>query len=178
MKWHSSALALAIVLAGVACSNCCCLYYLPHQDQWYNKSFEAAPNMTIGFMVWNMGAEPVTILDSDSDKINVSIRYVISPNYWLAENDSRTILYINLDGSDVYPGYDSETIVYLPQGNNFTVWISGAEYPGRESPVVSRYSGNNFTLWVRDANHSVYYDLHPAPDMQVINSYEKWGNIA
>ena len=76
------------------------MYYWPYQVQWYNKSFEAAPNMTIGMMLWNMGAEPVTILDSDSNKINISIRYVISPNNWLAENDSCTILYLNLDGSD------------------------------------------------------------------------------
>lgn len=169
---------LAMVAAGVICSNCCCCYYWPQQVQWYNKSFEAAPNMIIGIMLWNMGAEPVTILDSNSDKINVSIKYVISPNNWLAENDSCTILYLNLDGSDVYPGYNSETIVYLPRGNNYTMMISGVEYPGRESPVVSRYSGSDFTLWVNDRNHNVYYDLRAAPDMHVISDYGEWGTTA
>ncbi len=169
-------MVLAVVIVGVACSNCLCLqYYWPHQVQWYNKSFDAAQNMTIGLMLWNMGEQPVTILDSESDNINVSIRYVISPNGWLASNDSCTILYINLDGSDVYPGYDSETIVYLPRENNFTMIVSGLEFPGRESPIVSRYSGSNFTLWVDDGGHNVYYDLRAAPDMHVIHNYDDWG---
>ncbi len=77
-----------------------------------------------------------------------------------------------------YPGYDSETIVYLPRGNNYTMMICGTEYPGRESPVVSRYGGSNFTLWVDDRDHNVYYNLRAAPDMQVINDYDEWGTAA
>ncbi len=39
---------LAMVAAGVACSNCCCLYYLPLSMHWYNNSYDVAPNVTIG----------------------------------------------------------------------------------------------------------------------------------
>lgn len=148
---------LTIVVIAVACSNCCCLGYLPRPMYWYNNSTDSAPNVTIGLDFQTTGPKPVTILDSDSDKINFSLYHCYSPGLYRSVNASGELLYYQVWSFDNAGLSVADLYVYLPRGPNYTIIVSQGY--GNERPVVNKYTGGNLTLLVNE-NVSVIGDWY------------------
>jgi hypothetical protein len=153
MQLKSLLLAISVVLLGVACSNCClCIDYFAPPMQWNNYSCKASPNVTLSMYVYTLGPQPVTFLDSESDRINFSsYGPFLFPSINTRTNDNQLEIFFRMSGSsDIRPGFKSDTYVYLPRGPNYTVFVSSpGNYPN-ESRVTNNYTGGNITLVVND----------------------------
>lgn len=151
MRLKSLALVAMISVLAVAGSNCICIDYFHPPMQWYNYSYDPAPNVTIGLNIYTLGPQPITILDSDSGQINFSIyTYYSGPMLNDRHNDSQLNINFLLPGTDmVTPGITVDTLVYLPHGPNYTLAIYNLG-----SPVITKYTGGNLTLWANDPDHS------------------------
>jgi hypothetical protein len=148
MRLKGLVAVLAIVVLAVACSNCCCLEILPRPMYWYNNSTDIASNITIGLDLQTTGPKPVTILDSDSDKINFSLYHCRSPSLYRSLNGTDERLYYQVWSFDNAGLAVADLYVYLPRGPNYTIIVSQGY--GNQRPVVNKYTGGNLTLLVNE----------------------------
>lgn len=161
MRFNLTVLILLVIILATASCNCLCIDYIVPPMQWYNYSFEPAENVTIEVNLITLGPDPVTILPSDSGLINISVyTYKIDePSTYsdIVENhqDIRLGLMSWSDG----PSVTTDTLLYLPQGPNYTVTIRNGWSHPNESSVVTRYTVGNLTLRVNDPEHPLYW--HP-----------------
>jgi hypothetical protein len=130
---------------------------------WYNNSYDTAPNVTIGIDFQTTGPAPVTILDTESDKINISLYHPLHPGPSRKVNDTGEIIYYRVWSFDNANNAVADLYVYLPRGPNYTIMITQGY--GNGGTVVNKYSGGNLTLWVNDPAHSPY-NLFNVPGMQ------------
>jgi hypothetical protein len=153
MRLKSQAFIIALAVLAVASSNCICINYFNPPMQWYNYSYDPAPNVTIGMNIYTLGSQPITILDSDSGKINISTySYYSGPHLYQRLNDTHQNIYFFLPGTDtVNTGIKIDTLLYLPHGPNYTLIIWNIA--NGESPVATRYAGGNLTMWLDDPDH-------------------------
>lgn len=163
-KFPRYALSLLFIVLFAACSNCVCLDYVwPQQMQWYNTSYDGTPNVFIGVDVQTVAPKSITILESDSDQINLSLYYCRSPEVDRAVNRDTSAIRFRLWTWDNYPTVKPELFVYLPRGSNCTIGIG--QVFGNENRVINRYNGGNLTLYVNDpANASWFMDANSSFD--------------
>lgn len=121
---------------------------------WYNESFDPAPNTTITISAATLGANPIWILDSDSDKINISIAYCTPARFdhYMAED------HLNITASAIYAndwtqGVGADIYVYLPGNVNYTVIVknlAATDSPNniykKGSQTTVRYTKGNITV--------------------------------
>jgi hypothetical protein len=164
-------LPVIFIILFVLCSNCCaCVEYVwPHQMQWYNTSINGTTYAVLGLDVETVASKSITILDSDSDQIGLSLYYCSSPKiYRTVNNDSSEILF-RIWTWDNYPTVKPELYIYLPRGLNCTIVAN--QVFGSENQVINRYSEGNLTLYVNDpATYLRYLDYNiPHNESEVIS---------
>ena len=161
MRLKSLALVIVLAVLVVASSNCVCRdLIIPPDRYWHNYSYDPSPNVTIGLLIHTNGPDPVTILDSGSDKIIFSAYTYDEPAMFNTVNDSRQMIYYRLMGrSDMISGVKVDTILYLPRGPNYTVTVNNDAIYKKESNVTNNYSGGNLTLLVNEfPGHLIPYN--------------------
>jgi len=122
-------------------------------NQWYNYSAEPSQYVKISLMIGTLGPQPVTVLDSDYDKVLFSFYTYDEPRVYQRFENGEQIIDIRMMTSDIYTGFPTDTYVYLPRGPNYEVTILNASFYRDQSPFTNKYSGGNITLWVDDSNH-------------------------
>lgn len=161
MRFNLTLLVLSIIIVAIVASNCLCIDYFRPPMQWYNYSFDPEENVTIGMHIYNLGVEPVTIHNSDMEKITLSAYSYDDPGvYETREDNQLNIFYVQPGREEVEPTIKTDNIVYLPRGPNYTIVISNGGYASFESPVIVRYTGGNLTLWVNNPDHLPQYPYH------------------
>ena len=140
--------AVLLIIAGVALITGC---IFSHPRQWYNESFDPAPNTTIKIVAGTLGPNPIFIKDSDSDKINISIAYCDQPTFEQHLGDgsidiSASAIYRN----DMTQGVGADIYVYLPRNVHYTVIIKNLAADGgiyvNESRTQVSYTRGNLTV--------------------------------
>lgn len=158
---------MIIIVMLTAVSNCVCLSFvglnsLNYPRQWYNTSYDPSPNTTIRLRAMTIGDTPIHILDSDSDKINISIYYYYAPEYdYYRRGDNFTIA-VYTDYNDWAQGVGADIFMYLPGNVNYTLNIrhlaagDSGVYQKR-SPLLVNYTKGTPIIRYNDINH-------PLPD--------------
>jgi hypothetical protein len=121
---------------------------------WYNNSTDIMPNVIIGLDLQTTGPKPVTILDSDSDKINFSLYHCYPPHLYRSVNDTGEMLHYQVWSFDNAGNAIADLYLYLPRGPNYTILV-GQGY-GNQRPVVNKYTGGNLTLLDNGVGHILY----------------------
>jgi hypothetical protein len=163
-------ISLLLIVVFAACSNCVCVEYVwPHQMQWYNTSINGTTYVVLGLDVETVAPKSITILDSDSDQIGLSLYYSSSPKiYRTVNNDSSEVLF-RIWTWDQHPTVKPDLFVYLPRGLNCTLVAN--QVFGSENQIINRYSEGNLTLYVNDpATYLQYLDYNiPHIESEVIS---------
>ena len=159
MQFRGTLIILAIITIAVASSNCLCIDYISPPMEWYNYSYEPAKNVTIEINLITLGPDPVTILPADSRKINLSVHtyHIDEPHTYSKVNDSSLDIRMGLMSWSDGPSVKTDTLLYLPQGSNYTVTIRNGWSHMNQSGVVTKYTGGNLTLWVNDPEHALLW---------------------
>ena len=158
MRLQGSLIIIAIITLAVATSNCLCCDYIMPPMEWHNSSWEPDENVTVDnvkveIYLVTLGPDPVTILPSDSRKINLSVHTYKydEPRMSGNLNGSRYEVRLGMMGSsEAPPTVKTDTLLYLPQGWNYTVTIKNGWSHLNQSGVVNLYIGWNLTLRVND----------------------------
>jgi hypothetical protein len=163
----SCVLVILILLLSTAVCNCCgCLDLiglskLNHPRQWYNESFDpsGAPNVTVRISAMALGDTPIRVLDSYSDKINISVLYYTAPKFDdYRHRDNYTVAaYAHYD-NDWTQGVGADIYVYLPGNASYTVNIRNMAAGNNSayddgSPLLVNYTLGNLTVWLNDPAH-------------------------
>ncbi len=107
--------------------------FLASADAVVQLQLRTGTGVVTNMNIFTLGPDPVTILDSDSGKINVSLYSYKNPNVYTSSNSSQVEINVGFTGSsEVTPGVITDTYVYLPQGPEYTVTIRNGWSIGRE----------------------------------------------
>lgn len=161
MRLNLILLALTIISLATASSNCLCIDYIFPPMKWFNYSYDPAENVAIEINLVTLGPDPVTILTSDSGQINLSMHtfYIDEPYTYSEANGSSRDIRLGLMSWSDGPSVKTDTLLYLPEGPNYTVTIRNGWTRPNQSDVVAKYTGGNLTLWVNDPEHPLKW--HP-----------------
>lgn len=156
-KLSRYAIALLFIFLFAACSNCVCvcLDYVWPQMKWYNASYNGTHDVLLGVDVQTVASKSITIMESDSDRINFSLYYCSSPEIDRAVNNDSSVIRFRVWTWDNYPSVKPELFIYLPRGSNCTL-VAGQVF-GSENQVINRYDGGNLTLYVNDPAYSSWF---------------------
>lgn len=160
-------IAILIIIIFTTVTNCVCLSFvglnsLNYPRQWYNTSYDPSPNTTIRLRAMAIGDTPIHILDSDSDKINISIFYYYKPEYDDYRRGDNYTIAVYTDYNDWAQGVGADIFMYLPGNVNYTLNIrdlagGDSSIYRNGSPLLVNYTKGTPTIWYNDITH-------PLPD--------------
>ena len=117
-----------------------------------------------------IGDTPIHILDSDSNRLNISIYHYYMPKYdYYRSGDNYTIA-VYTDYNDWAQDVDSEIFIYLPGSVNYTLYIwhlagSDSSVYRKGSPLLVNYTKGTPVIWYNDITH-------PLPDRCSARGYQ------